>query len=301
MNNEKMQKYFVPVVIAAAVILVALIGVNVLLANPPKPAPLVDPKPVVAVETPMTEESWEEEVKLANEAWAEANAKYEAEKKAREEAESERDKVKTANADVSKELEKVKGDYNAVLAKLDSLQNEYNKISPPKLDTLALSEKYTSVGKLVTVDYEFNEVKEVTLESKMFDKYKIPIDLGIKELVYVIPGKIQLAVDFTTVKDGMRIDDTAKTITITIPMAFISSIETFDDKAKRYSVKDGLISPEIDDTYRQVIIDVKAERESAIKSAGMLAQAQNLAGYQIKSLLEPIASKAGYSIKIANK
>jgi hypothetical protein len=290
MNNEKMQKFFVPAVVAAVVILVALIAVNIWLASSPAPAPLVDPKPIDTTETP-----------VFNEALADANAKYEAEKKAREEAETERNEEKTANADVSAELEKVKGNYNAVLAKLDTLQDEYNKILPPKLDTLALSEKYTSVGKLVTVDYEFNEVKEVTLESKMFDKYKIPIDLGIKELIYVIPGKIQLAVDFTTVKAGMKIDDTAKTITITIPMAFVSSIETFDDRAKIYSVKDGLISPEIDDIYRQVIIDVKAERESAIKSTGMLTQAQDLAGYRIKSLLEPIASKSGYSIIIAYK
>ncbi len=112
---------------------------------------------------------------------------------------------------------------------------------------------------------------------------------------------MKIGVNFDQVKNGIAVDDTQKTVTVTIPAAYFVSNEIDESNVTRYDVNKGLFSrfSKVEDKYYlNAATNAKDKVQRQVTDSGMLAYAQRLAGLEFTGLLEPVTSKSGYQIVV---
>jgi len=197
--------------------------------------------------------------------------------------------LEQANAEYESEWENEK---NRLLAELDAKDAELKAKTPPELDFKSIAGMYEAKGELSTLTYSYEVTVEITPSSNF---------LTDKKLVYIIPGKLKIGVNFDAIKNGIVEGATQKTVTVTIPKAYVIANETDDGIPQRYDVNKGVFSTfskagDVD--YKAAQDKAKLKAEEQVQSNGMLNYAQNLAGLEILGILEPITSKSGYQIVV---
>jgi hypothetical protein len=293
MTPDKTPKYFVPVIIiSVAVIFVAVITLVWVTAKQDRSIPVVSetslsPSSVTPAIAPAVssvgEEEWRKEnaaeLENAKKAIEEANARYET-------AEAEKTALAAELSITKEELDKAKVD----------LQSK----EPPKLDTFILKERYEEVGELVTVDYEYEYISKATNNGKALSIFGSGdlIFWDTKEFLYQIPGMMKLGVDISVIDNGLIIDDGNKTVTLTIPAAYVIANNPDEINVKRYDLQKGWLNsnPVTDQDLLDSFTAMETDLKQRVAENGMLKYAQELAGHQIKDLLQPIASVSGYTV-----
>lgn len=228
--------------------------------------------------------------------WAKKNAA---------ELESAQKLVNEANA----QYESAEAENAALLEKLGVTQSELDKtladlrsITPPELDIAAIKEKYETVGELVTINYTYEYTSKATDNGKALSIFGSGdlIFWDTKEFLYKIPGVMKLGVDLPSVKDGLKIDAAGKTITLTIPAAYVIANDPDENNVERYDLQKGWLNsnPVNDKDLLAAFAALETELKQKVQKNGILKYAQELAGYQIKEMLQPIASISGYAISL---
>jgi hypothetical protein len=194
--------------------------------------------------------------------------------------------AKTSTATLESELNITKEELEKT--KADLLAKE-----PPELDTQVLKEKYTEVGELVTIDYEYDYIYNAKDEGGF-----LPWDT--KEFIYQIPIAAKLGVDISSISDGVKVDDEKKTVYLTIPAAYLIATDPDEQKIERYDIQTGMFNsnPVKDEDLINALISLENELRKKIQENGILKYAQELAGYQIAEILQPITGISGYNISI---
>jgi hypothetical protein len=186
---------------------------------------------------------------------------------------------------------------------LDKAKADLQLLEVPQLDTLELNEKYSKVGELVTLNYEYEYISKATDNGKALSIFGSGdlIFWDTKEFLYRIPGNMKLGVDVSGIHDGITIDESSKTISIKIPKAYVISNDFDEQNVERYDMKKGWLNsnPVTDEDLLQAFSGLESELNQKVNDNGMLKYAQDLAGSQIKELLEPIASASKYKIQLA--
>jgi hypothetical protein len=226
-----------------------------------------------------------DELADAHTALEEANAAYEAEMQAREtDLQNENSKLKTEFESERKQL----------LAELDAKEAELKQKTPPELDFKKIIGMYEGKGELATLTYSYEVVYELT---------KSPNNPLTKiTMLYSIPGTLKMGVNFDTVKNGVAMNTTKKTVTVTIPDAYFISNEIDETNVKRYDANSGLFSyfnRAEDKDYLGIAQEAKNKAQEKIENDGMLEYAQRLAGLEFIGLLEPVTSASGYQIIVS--
>ena len=219
-----------------------------------------------------------------------ANADYIAEMDARE-----ADRI--AFEETQGKITEWESEIKRLMEELDAKDAALKNKTPPELDIKMVHGLYEGKGELSTLTYNY----EITVEVKPSSNF-----LTEKTLVYIISGSMKIGVNFDEVRKSISINDNTKTVTITIPKAYVISNETGDGIPERFDVNKGVFSTfnkaeDVDYKSAQDAAKVKAvEQVTARNSNGesMLTYAQRLAGMEFVGLLEPITSKSGYQVVV---
>jgi len=285
---EKDKKYYVRIIAVSLIVILAAVAFNVWLhIKPDKSIPTLT---ALALETAqpaasMFEDEWEKkheaELEAAQTAVREANARYES-------AEAERNALSDELDITQIELEKA----------LVDLQSK----TPPELDITAIKEKYETVGELVTINYKYEYTSKASDNGKALSIFGSGdlIFWDTKEFLYKVSGSMKLGVDLSATNEGLTIDTNNKTITLTIPAAYVIANDPDERNVERYDIQKGWLNsnPVTDKDLLDAFTALEDELKQRVQENGMLKYAQELAGYQIKELLQPIASISGYSISL---
>ena len=285
---EKDRKYYVRIIAVSLIVIIAAVAFSVWThIKPDKSIPTLT---ALALETTqpavsMFEDEWEKkyaaELEAAQKAVREANARYES-------AEAERNAL-------SDELDITQTELENALVDLQSK-------TPPELDITAIKEKYGTVGELVTINYEYEYTSKASDNGKALSIFGSGdlIFWDTKEFLYKVSGSMKLGVDLSATKEGLTIDTNNKSITLTIPAAYVIANDPDELNVERYDIQKGWLNsnPVTDKDLLDAFTALEDELKQRVQENGMLKYAQELAGYQIKELLQPIASISGYSISL---
>jgi hypothetical protein len=223
-----------------------------------------------------------EELAEAYAAMEKANADFNAEMSARA-------ADKAALEDFENKTAELISEKNRLLAELDAKEVELVLKTPPVLDIKKIVGMYEGYGELVTLTYSYEIMIEEKTQGNIFTN---------KNILYSIPGTLKIGVNFDRVKNGIVANDTAKTVTVTIPAAYFVSNAIDENNVERYDVSRGIFSKVEDKDYLRVAGDAKKKAENQVTDNGMLPYAQRLAGLEFIGLLEPVTSKSGYQIVV---
>lgn len=194
--------------------------------------------------------------------------------------------------EMEKQLSSSEAEKESLLAKVDELLAE----EVVTFDSEAIMEEIMEIGELATVEYRYTNVGTLDASKKFsFVDWNIPF--SEKTAVITMDGVIKVGVDMSQVK--IIADESAKTISVTIPEAKILSNELFEDTMAVYVEEDSLFSKINLDDSSSIRTDIKTKSQNNAINNGLLDQAQKKAGEIIVYLIEAVpAVKDTYTIVV---
>jgi hypothetical protein len=211
-----------------------------------------------------------------------ANAEYKKEMEARE-------ADKELIADGQNKIRELESEINRLIDELKAKEVELDLATPPILDIKKIIGMYEDYGELVTLTYTYEVTVQAENKGNIFTN---------KNLLYLIPGTLKMGVNFDQVKDGIKVDEENKIVTVIIPEAYFISNEINESGVERYDISRAFFSKVEDKDYLNVAEKAKETAQKQVTDNDMLIYAQKLAGLQFIGLYEPLTSKSGYEIVV---
>ncbi len=180
----------------------------------------------------------------------------------------------------------------AAVGYLDTMQ-----ISAPAITSSLLKEELKYVKDLVTVEYRYTNADKAEFPGHVLFRQNIPFT-G-KSFIVSYDGVIKYGVDLSAVE--IRVNDVARTVTVTVPQSKIISHEMPEASFKALDEKNGLFNRiHIDDVteFRQA---QKSAMEAKASEMGLPRQAQEQSGAAIEALLSATPGMEEYELKIQYK
>ena len=175
---------------------------------------------------------------------------------------------------------------------LDTMQ-----ITAPAITSSLLKEELKYVKDLVTVEYRYTNADKAEFPGHVLFGQNIPFT-G-KSFIVSYDGVIKYGVDLSAVE--IRVNDVARTVTVTVPQSKIISHEMPEESFKALDEKNGLFNRiHIDDVteFRQA---QKSAMEAKASEMGLPRQAQEQSGAAIEALLRATPGMEEYDLKIQYK
>jgi hypothetical protein len=201
-----------------------------------------------------------------------------------EEAGATIDTLKKSN----EEYEVKKAEQEAAIKKLEEEKRITEEKLPPVLAHDSIYGAYNGISQLATLEYNYTVNFKIDPEGNFATKV---------ERLYIVSGKVKLGVDYDDATKAIKIDDYNKTVTVTIPKAFIISNELDEKTIECFELKQGWFANP-DDVFTRNAYKARDAAEKEIVDNDMLKQAQRLAGIQIQEQLEKVTSKSAYKLVI---
>jgi hypothetical protein len=192
--------------------------------------------------------------------------------------------LETANSEYAEYL----AGQEAAIAELEAQNSRLASDLPLALNRENIFGKYNGISELATLEYKYSVTFESEPEGNVFTKV---------ERLYIVSGTAKMGVKLGDATKNVIINDTNKTVTITIPKAQLFSNELDEKSIQSYDITMGWFATP-DDVYANNAEKAKTAAEKEIMENDMLSYAQKLAGFQIQNLLEPITSISAYTLVI---
>lgn len=137
-----------------------------------------------------------------------------------------------------------------------------------------IREGLSDMGWLVTEKYYFTQVSDFSKTVKLFGT---DLDLPFSESSYLISydGTVFAGIDFKKVR--VEMNDTAKTVTVTLPKAEIQSVDIDTDSFVLYSEKSAITNPFSAKDFNQSLTELKKTATDRALERGLLDNAADSA------------------------
>ena len=163
----------------------------------------------------------------------------------------------------------------------------------PAITSDVLQERLESVQELVSLDYHYTNMGKY---ENQLDFYGWKVPFTNKSFLVSYDGLIKAGVDLSAI--SVRVDETARRVTITLPKSKILSHEILEDSVQVFDETRNIFNPISVENYTQFTRDQKAEMEQKVIGSGLLDQASEKARESIHSLLQLIPGIERYSLTV---
>ena len=157
-----------------------------------------------------------------------------------------------------------------------------------EISAIVLQNKISAMSELAVVTYTYTELGQYE-SSKEFYGVKMPFTTNRFLLTY--DGVIKAGIDMTEVK--VDVDQSVKTVTVTLPQAEILSHEIDEDRVKIYDEKTSIFNAFTIEDYTSFYADQKKTVEKKARDKGLMSEAQTQAENAVRQLLDPVLTAAG--------
>ena len=157
-----------------------------------------------------------------------------------------------------------------------------------EISAIVLQNKISAMSELAVVTYTYTELGQYE-SSKEFYGVKMPFTTNRFLLTY--DGVIKAGIDMTEVK--VDVDQSVKTVTVTLPQAEILSHEIDEDSVKIYDEKTSIFNAFTIEDYTSFYADQKKTVEKKARDKGLMSEAQTQAENAVRQLLDPVLTAAG--------
>lgn len=196
-----------------------------------------------------------------------------------------------------KEIEQQLERQNQVIDGLTAKVNEQDKIikdSVPVITSETLREQLNSVSELVTQQYIYTNADKYESDQTWIFGWKRPF--SSKSILVTYDGIIKAGVDLSAA--SFDVDNTGKTITVTLPEIKITDNNIPQDSITVVEVKDGLFNEVTLDDYNKFISEQKIIMENRAISRGLLEEAGKEARKLVESTLKLLPGIEEYTLII---
>ena len=157
------------------------------------------------------------------------------------------------------------------------------------VSTETIREGLANMGLLITQEYSFTQVEKYTKEKKLFNV--LP---SSSELLYSYDGSVMAGIDFEKIE--IKKDDSAKTITITLPKSEIQTVTIDKDTFQLYSEKDSLWNPIRVEDYNLSLAEFEKTARQKALDGGILERSDEQAKVLVQNFISNFPAAAGYEI-----
>ncbi len=163
----------------------------------------------------------------------------------------------------------------------------------PVITSDLLGERLRSAQELVTVAYYYTNMGRF---ENHVDFYGWKVPLTTKSFIVSYDGVIKAGVDLSGVE--VEVDETGKTVTVTLPDSGILSHEIPEDSIEVFDESDNIFNPITIEDYTGFTRDEKAAMEQRAIDNGLLTSADEQARNAVDSLLRLMPGMEGYQLNM---
>ena len=157
------------------------------------------------------------------------------------------------------------------------------------VSTETIQDGLANMGLLITQEYYFTQVERYTKE-----KTFLKVLSTSSEMLYSYDGSVQAGIDFE--KIGIEKDDSAKTITITLPESEIQTVTIDKNTFKLYSEKDSLWNPLKLEDYNMSLAEFEDTARQKALDSGILERSDAQAKILVGNFISNFPAAADYEI-----
>lgn len=189
---------------------------------------------------------------------------------------------------------------NEVLTSIERELDEANsriRAAEPVVTIETVGQSINALRELVTREYLYTNAGRYENHSEVsISSITVGVPLTKKSFTVVYDGRIKAGVDLS----GVRIDvnDTLRSVTVTLPASEITSHEIFEDTVRRVDERDALFNRNTIDDYNDFLIRQKAEMEEKVRANGFLTGADREAREIVRSVLSQLPGMDTYRLTV---
>ena len=161
----------------------------------------------------------------------------------------------------------------------------------PTVTSDLLSQELLSVQELVSVEYHYTNMGKF---ENQVDFYGWKVPFTTKSFLISYDGVIKAGVDLSAAE--VTVNETAKTVTVTLPEGTIVSHEIPEDSIQVFDETKNIFNPITIEDYTSFTQDQKASVEADAVANGLLDSAKEKAQLAVESLLVMVPGMEAYTL-----
>lgn len=189
---------------------------------------------------------------------------------------------------------------NEILADMEQELDDANSLlqeAEPVITSETVSESIRAVRELVTKEYLYTNAGRYENHSEIsISSITVGVPLTKKSFTVVYDGRVKAGLDLS--KIWIDVQESARTVTVTLPASEITSHEIFEDSVRVVDEKDALFNRNTIDDYNDFLTRQKEEMEEKICSGGFLINADREAREIVRSALALLPGMDTYKLTV---
>ena len=189
---------------------------------------------------------------------------------------------------------------NEMLAAMERELDDANSLiqaAQPVITSETVSQSVNSLRELVTREYLYTNAGKYENHNEVsISSITVGVPLTRKSFTVVYDGRIKAGIDLS--KAQISVNDTLRSVTVTLPVSEITSHEIFEDTVLSVDERDALFNRNTIDDYNDFLIRQKAAMEEKVRAAGFLANADREAREIVRSVLSLLPGMDTYRLTV---
>lgn len=189
---------------------------------------------------------------------------------------------------------------NEILANMQQELDDANawiQEADPVITSETVSASINSLRELVTKEYLYTNAGKYENHSQVsISSITVGVPLTKKSFTVVYDGRIKAGIDLGKVR--INVNETLRSITVTLPASEIISHEIFEDTVRIVDEKDALFNKNTIDDYNEFMAIQKEAMEEKVRTNGFLTGADQEARELVQSVLSLLPGMDTYKLTI---
>lgn len=167
----------------------------------------------------------------------------------------------------------------------------------PVITREQVREQVNSLEELVTREYLYTNADQYENQSQVTIRdWDINLPLTTKRFLLAYDGRIKAGVDLSRAE--IQVDETARTVTVTLPESEILSHEIFEDQIRVFDEKDSIFNKITIDNYNEFVAEQKKVMEQRAVDMGLLTEAGKAARTELRAWLSLLPGMDTYRLEL---
>lgn len=189
---------------------------------------------------------------------------------------------------------------NEMLAAMERELDDANSLiqaAQPVITSETVSQSVNSLRELVTREYLYTNAGKYENHNEVsISSITVGVPLTRKSFTVVYDGRIKAGIDLS--KAQISVNDTLRSVTVTLPASEITSHEIFEDTVLSVDERDALFNRNTIDDYNDFLIRQKAAMEEKVRTTGFLTNADREAREIVRSVLSLLPGMDTYRLTV---
>lgn len=175
--------------------------------------------------------------------------------------------------------------------------NALIRAAEPVITSETIGSSINSLRELVTREYLYTNAGRYESHNEVsISSITMGLPLTKKSFTVVYDGRIRAGIDLS--KAQIVVNDTLRSVTVTLPASEITSHEIFEDTVQRVDEKDALFNRNTIDDYNDFLTRQKVNMEERVRANGFLASADQEAREIVRSVLSLLPGMDTYRLTV---